>query len=230
MNRRLLATAILLFAPLFGIDHSVLAESPQAVKRVEFIFETAPFKSCHASTIAESSQGLVAAWFGGTAESHPDVGIWLSRHVNGKWTAPIEVANGVESATVRHACWNPVLFQPQSGPLCLYYKVGLNPRTWWGMVIKSENGGASWSSPEKLPEGIIGPIKNKPVQLSTGEIISPCSTEDSGWRIHFERSLDLGKTWTKTKPLNAGETIAAIQPSLLVHRDGRNGISNALSI
>src|SRR5712691_10907241 len=60
----------------------------------EFIFEKAPFPSCHASTIAETKDGLVAAWFGGTRERHPDVGIWLSRHVAGHWTAPVEVADG----------------------------------------------------------------------------------------------------------------------------------------
>src|SRR5437899_1860870 len=54
----------------------------------EFIFETAPFPECHASTIAETESGLVAAWFGGTHERHPDVGIWISRLADGKWTRP----------------------------------------------------------------------------------------------------------------------------------------------
>ena len=40
----------------------------------------APFPQCHASTIAQTADGLVAAWFGGTREKHPDVGIWISRH------------------------------------------------------------------------------------------------------------------------------------------------------
>ena len=44
----------------------------------EFIYETAPFPSAHASTIVETNDGLVAAWFGGTAEKNPDVGIWVS--------------------------------------------------------------------------------------------------------------------------------------------------------
>src|SRR5690349_7022621 len=85
----------------------------------EFIFESAPFPSCHASTIVETKGGLVAAWFGGTHERHPDVGIWLSRLADGHWTTPLEVANGVESATKRYPCWNPVLFQPKTGPLLL---------------------------------------------------------------------------------------------------------------
>ena len=61
-----------------------------------FIFEKAQFASCHASTIAETKVGLVAAWFGGTAESRPDVGIWLSRRDGEAWSAPVEFANGVQ--------------------------------------------------------------------------------------------------------------------------------------
>src|SRR5207247_7599196 len=86
------------------------ADSP-AVVRSEFIFEKAPFAQCHASTIAETKAGLVAAWFGGTREKNPDVGVWVSRHVDGNWTAPVEVANGVDGEK-RYPCWNPVLFQP----------------------------------------------------------------------------------------------------------------------
>ena len=51
----------------------------------EFVFETAPFPQCHASTIAEAHSGLVAAWFGGTRERDPDVGIWMSRYTGDKW-------------------------------------------------------------------------------------------------------------------------------------------------
>src|SRR5688572_15108521 len=88
------------------------ASASDAILRKEFIFETAPFPQCHASTIVEASDGtLVAAWFGGTREHHPDVGIWLSRNEQGKWTPPVEVANGTQPDGARHTCWNPVLFQ-----------------------------------------------------------------------------------------------------------------------
>ena len=192
---------------------------PPIVKS-EFIFETAPFKSCHASTIVETKMGLVAAWFGGTAESHPDVGIWLSRQIDGQWTAPIEVVNGVETAELRYACWNPVLFQPKAGPLLLFYKVGTTPKTWWGMLVTSEDSGKTWSKPTRLADGILGPVKNKPIQFSNGDILSGSSTEHDGWRVHFERSTDGGHTWQSTGVVNDG-TIASIQPSILIHKDGR---------
>jgi hypothetical protein len=85
----------------------------------EFIFTSSkvPFPQCHASTIAESGDHLVAAWFGGTGEKNPDVGIWLSRLEQGRWTPPLEVANGKQADGSRFASWNPVLFQPRTGPL-----------------------------------------------------------------------------------------------------------------
>ncbi len=198
-----------------------LPAAASAIVKREFLYETAPFPSCHASTIVETREGLVTAWFGGTQEKHPDVGIWLSRLVDGKWTAPIEVANGVESAEKRFPCWNPVLFQPKTGPLLLFYKVGPSPDTWWGMLMTSEDSGKTWAKPQRLPEGILGPIKNKPIQLPNGDLLCGTSSEHDGWRVHFERSTDLGRTWQASPPVNDGKQIGAIQPSFLVHRDGR---------
>lgn len=185
----------------------------------EFIFERAPFASCHASTIAETKAGLIASWFGGTAESNPDVTIWVSRKEGDGWTVPVEVADGFDIRGVRYPCWNPVLFQPDSGPLMLFYKVGPSPREWWGMLVTSDDHGRSWSSPSRLETGILGPIKNKPVQLSNGDILSPSSTENSinGWRVHFERSSDRGASWRATTSVNDGARIGAIQPSILDH-------------
>lgn len=187
----------------------------------EFIYETAPFPSCHASTIAETPQGLITAWFGGTHERHKDVGIWTSRLLNGKWTAPIEVANGVQNADLRYPTWNPVLFQMPGAELLLFYKVGPSPAEWWGMMMRSTDGGLSWSSPEKLPEGILGPIKNKPVLLQDGTLLCPSSSEHDGWRVHFEMTKDAGRTWSKTPAINDGKEFSVIQPSVLFHSDGR---------
>ncbi|MBL9213366.1 MAG: exo-alpha-sialidase [Opitutaceae bacterium] len=188
----------------------------------EFIYEKAPHPQCHASTIVETEQKrMVAAWFGGTREKHPDVGIWVSRLENGRWTPGVEVANGVQADGTRHPTWNPVLFQPRGAPLMLFYKVGPSPQTWWGMVRTSTDGGRTWSEARRLPNGILGPIKNKPVQLADGTILSPTSNETderpSKWTVHFERSSDGGRTWTATPPLHDGVAISAIQPSILFH-------------
>ena len=186
-----------------------------AMVQTEFIFASAPFPSCHASTIAETPSGLVAAWFGGTAERNPDVCIYVARKEHGTWTAPVAVADGVGFGPQRLPTWNPVLFQPTNGPLLLFYKVGPSPATWWGMLTTSTNGGKTWSAPTRLPASILGPIKNKPVALAHGEILCGSSTEGDGWKVHFERTGDWGKTWTATAAVNDGKTIGAIQPSLL---------------
>ena len=195
---------------------------PRVIVRSEFIFETAPFRSCHASTIAQTTEGFAAAWFGGTAEKNPDVGIWFSTCTHGgDWTAPVEVTNGVQEKGKRVPCWNPVLFRPKEGPLLLFYKAGPSPSKWWGMLMTSADNGKTWSKPQKLPEGFLGPIKNKPIQLADGALLCPSSTEDHGWRIHIERTPDLGSTWTKTEPLNRTKDFDAIQPTILTHPNNR---------
>jgi len=185
-----------------------------------------PTPQCHASTIVETPSGLVAAWFGGSHERNPDVGIWVSRRAEGKWSRPVEVANGVQSPELRYPCWNPVLFRSKEGPLMLFYKVGPNPRAWWGMLITSEDDGRSWSEPRTLGQNdkighLIGPVKNKPIQLADGSILCPSSTEHEGWRVHFERTADLGETWEVIGPIHDGTKFAAIQPSILTYADGK---------
>ena len=203
---------------------ALAAENPAAILRAEFIYEKAPFPSCHASTIVEPAPGqLVAAWFGGTRERDPDVGIWVSRHDGSSWSAPVEVANGIQPGGPRLPTWNPVLFQPRTGPLFLFYKMGPSPSAWWGLLRTSADGGKTWSDARRLPDGILGPIKNKPVQLADGTILSPTSVESTanGWQVYFERSADLGLTWTATPPINTKDEFNAIQPSLLLHGAGR---------
>lgn len=189
------------------------------IQKNEFIYLNAPFPSCHASTLEEIPGGLIAAWFGGKHEKNPDVGIWTSRFQNGKWSEPIEVANGIQNANLRYPTWNPVLFQWPNGDLLLFYKEGPAPDEWWGMMKRSKDNGKSWSEAEKLPKNIIGPVKNKPEMIGK-TLLSPSSTEDKGWRLHMEFTEDQGKTWTRTAMLNARKD-AAIQPSILKLKDGR---------
>lgn len=187
----------------------------QKIQTAGFIYESAPFPSCHASTLVETPQGIAAAWFGGTHEKHPDVAIWLSFFQNGTWSKPVEVANGIQGNGKRYPTWNPVLFQMPGKELILFYKVGPAPDEWWGALKRSMDGGKSWSAEELLPKDIYGPIKNKPELLADGTLICPSSSEDHDWRLHMEFTKDAGKTWTRTNALNDGVTTSAIQPSIL---------------
>ncbi len=193
-----------------------------AIVLSEFLNENAPYPHCHASTIAETAPGrLVAAWFGGTHEGAPDVSIWLARQVEGHWQSAVEVATGIQPDGSRHAAWNPVLFHSPHGELFLFYKLGRSPRRWWGMVMTSPDGGITWSEPRRLPPGILGPIKNKPVVLPDGAWLAGSSTEGplGRLRVYFELSRDAGHTWKEIGRVAKGG-FAAIQPTVLSFGDG----------
>lgn len=215
----------------FAVDRRASAGDAPAAKAdaarqpgivaAEFLFEKAPFESCHASTICATDTGLIAAWFAGKREGSPDVGIWLSRQDGGKWSPPVEVADGIQADGTRHPCWNPVLFQPDKNSLILFYKVGPSPSRWWGLLKRSADAGKIWSPAEKLPDGLLGPVRNKPVLLPKGLLLCGASTEHQGWQVHLELTSDLGKTWKKIGPLNDGREMAAIQPTIFLHPAGK---------
>ena len=214
-----------LLLSLICCSNIVLAQNQPWKKGIttdEFIYDKAAFPSVHSATIAETPTGLVTAFFGGTKERNPDVEIYVSRFENEKWSAPESVANGIQIEGNRLPTWNPVLYQIPNGDLLLFYKIGPKPSEWWGMLKRSDDGGKTWSLAEKLPNNQIGPVKNKPVLLSNGVLFAPSSTEDNGWRIHFETTKDFGKTWEIIGPLAIGrDSINAIQPSILDHGNGK---------
>jgi predicted neuraminidase len=215
MAQKIAKVVLIMGLAVLAFDARVWGAAPGIVVQ-EFIYDSdPPTASCHASTIAQTPGGLIAAWFGGTAEGNRDVTIWTAKYREGKWQPPVRVADGIQADGSRLPCWNPVLFQYPAGPLQLFYKVGPNPRNWWGMVIQSEDEGKSWSSPRRLPDGILGPIKDKPILLSDGTLLCPSSTENSGWRVHMERTPDRGKTWSSNGPLNNASDFHLIQPTLL---------------
>ena len=206
---------------LLGTSAFAASSDNPAMVKAEFIFDPNPVPGCHATTIVEArDKSLVAAWFAGTAEGKTDVGIWSSRFIEGKWTAPVEVANGGQRDGTRFPCWNPVLFQPRDGALMLFYKVGLSPSKWWGMLRTNADHGKTWSEAVRLPDTILGPVKNKPVQLADGTILSGSSAEGlspaPSWQIHFERSTDNGRSWRFTSVPQPITAPASIQPSILL--------------
>ncbi|MCH2203251.1 MAG: exo-alpha-sialidase [Fuerstiella sp.] len=216
-----------LFPTLFVLAGTVVLADDPGVISTQFLNSNNPRPpSCHASTIEETPNGLIAAWFGGTHEKNPDVGIWVVREINGQWTAPVEIANGIQYARSdgsvhRHPTWNPVLFQYPDGPLMLFYKCGPSPRTWWGMVMSSPDCGETWTIPVRLPEHIDGPVRNKPILMNDGTLLCGSSTESDGWRVHFELTQDRGATWKRTAAVHSEKQIGAIQPTFLQHTEDR---------
>ena len=192
----------------------------------EFIYTKASFPECHASTICETSRGLVAAWFGGSKEGRKDVGIWTSYYDGNRWSGPTLVADGVQHEGLRYPCWNPVLYQPDGdAPTLLFFKVGPNPREWWGEFMVSFDRGRTFRDRRRLPEGIDGPVRSKPMLLADGSLLCPSSTEhDHDWRMHFEILTDLthpelGQSWKRFEPEE--QPFQVIQPTLLSHSSGK---------
>lgn len=193
---------------------------PSAIPiRREFIVDRFPTPANHASTIVETSDGsLLSAWFGGTAEGKLDVVIWSSRLEATGWSYPVVVARGEEDGDDPFPCWNPVLFQVKNGPLVLFYKVGPKPSSWWGRYRISRDNGRSWSQSKRIKGAMVGPVRNKPLELSDGTLLCPSSDESSGWRIHLESIQGIGTKkllWTRTDDLNYAIDYGAIQPTLI---------------
>lgn len=212
---------IMILLAFYGCGRSSLEKLEFEVFSAGFIFEKAPFPECHASTIVETEDGFLAAWFGGTREGDKDVCIYASaKEDEERWGIPVKVADGIVNDTLQYPCWNPVLYKRDNGDIILYYKIGPNPREWWGMYKISIDDGKSWSEPIKIPDNMLGPIKNKPVRLSDGTMMYPTSIETMEmWNIYVETSDQDLKNWRKIAIDN--NNFNAIQPTILLHKNNR---------
>jgi len=191
----------------------------------DFVFgDKRAFASCHASTLVRLKDGqFLVAWFGGTEEKNPDVGIWLSKGRPGKWSEPVEVAKIREDAH-----WNPVLQVADDGTIYLYFKVGKEISHWETWVKKSTDQGKTWSEAYELVKGDKGgrgPVKNKLIELSDGTWLAGASNELKRWEVFVDRSTDKGKTWKASSYFKIDTTEikgkGAIQPTLWETEPGK---------
>ncbi len=208
-------SAVVMIALLAPLTAWQQPDTMSPVVLTEFVADSMPTPQCHASSLIDLEGVPAVAWFGGSYEGSPDVGIWFSRRDADRWSIPVRIADGEMPDGTTWACWNPVLHAGRDGSVELFYKVGPNPREWWGMMKRSCDGGVSWSAPVRLPAGFVGPIRNHPLAVADGALLCPSSTELHGWQVWMERSAKEGEEWSKVGPLNDTASIEAIQPALV---------------
>ena len=186
------------------------------------------FPECHASTVLPLENGRVlVAYFAGTKEKDPDVGIWLSIKQDGVWLKPRRVAK------VRNdAHWNPVLFKTSEG-VRLVFKVGKTIDVWESWTMLSRDGGESWTEPAPVngDNHAGGPVRSKPLTLLDGRVLAPNSDEsENGWYPRIDEAVNNGAGFKRLAPIpinrddaenpNYMQGKGAIQPTLWQSPDG----------
>jgi len=214
--------------------------STQATLDIEHLFgDQRPFSQCHASTIiALEGDGILAAWFAGTREGHEDVAIWSARRetissdlkpdslLGSGWSEPTRIAKVSDEPH-----WNPVLFalSPDGRDLILHFKVGQRIRSWVTWSQRSSDGGRTWADARPLvadDRGGRGAVRNKPIQLASGDWLAGASRERwRRWDAFFDRSPDGEGGWTATRLIKIDRRKfkgkGLIQPTLWESSAGR---------
>jgi predicted neuraminidase len=193
--------------------------SAQTILSKQILFEAEGRDVCQGMTLVESSKGtLMAAWRTGS-ERGPDGEVWLARFENGKWATPQLVASGIQPDGRSFRCNGASLFQALRGDLFLHVAGPKPDGGTWDALWMSRDDGYTW---EKQPAtaGRVSLRPGNPFQLQDGTMIFASSTENNGWRIHFDLSTDGGRRWTTVHPASMGNPPAsAISPAIIKIND-----------
>lgn len=189
--------------------------------RSTLLFDQTSYKSFHASTIVELTPGVfAAACFAGPYEGNREVNIVYGKINKRGKIDPSVAATGIINDSTRFPCWNPVLYE-MNKKLYLFYKIGPNPREWWGVYKSSADNGKTWSTASNLPKNVLGPVRNKPVLLSNGKLLCPSSMElpDGRWKVQMELADTALAGW-QVVAVDSSSGFDVIQPTILCLPNG----------
>lgn len=159
---------------------------------------------------------LLAAWYSGTREGHPDVAIICARRLrqNGIWTRPevLVDTNGKSDG-------NPLLFTDAQGRVWLFY-VTIQQHGWSTALPYfrcSEDGGNTWSDPCAFCDEPGTMFRCRPIRLGDGRLVLPAYDEKT-WQGLCFLSDDEGNSWRPAEPISA--PTGSIQPAVVELSDG----------
>ena len=178
------------------------------------------FPQCHASCILPlEDERILCVYFAGSHEKANDVGIWLSESASHTWLSPRLIAK------ISHEPhWNPVIFSVQNG-IRLVWKTGKEIPHWKSWTMLSCDGGRTWSDPQPYPDNPAGgPVRSKPIRLSTGELLAPNSDEDGAWLPRVDVSTNEGMNFERRAQI----PVNLVYPEQLDYIRGRGAIQPTL--
>lgn len=178
-------------------------------------------RSAHASTLCELPSGrLMAAWYAGAEEGHPDVAIYAAyRRGRGPWGPSfiLEKSRGLSEG-------NPVLYTHPDGRVTLFW-VTMYGQHWTTCRIKmrtsdSREGERLWGAERVFSTELGYMTRHKPLAMTNGELLLPLYDERE-WASFFAWSADDGLTWERgtllrSEPGNIQPTVVELDPGHLV--------------
>ena len=146
-------------------------------------------KTAHSATLEVLPSGnLIALWFAGTTEGHPDVQIWQSKFDGAQWSMAQAVISPkiITQATSSFikCVGNPVIYLSKDRTLHLFV-VSVSLGGWSGSRLNhfiSTDEGDSWNSGKQL---ILSPLLN----ISTLARTRAISLEDGGFYLPAYREI-----------------------------------------
>lgn len=173
------------------VSATITAQEWTVVER-GFLYDDEMPPTCHAATLVEAQNGdIIAAFFGGTYEGHPDSDVWTCRFHNGQWSAPTILVDGVLTRYTRSA----FDYDPLMGKIL--NRNEMFAKTTW-LETAPHNGEALISNKVRKPcyNPVLYIAQNGELVLDYK--IGSNMQDWTGWEI---RSKNGGKTWSHPRAL-----------------------------